>query len=88
MHPALEGAVDAALAQQVGAGVTQPVAGKLPNGVAEARDEGLIRFLGITGHHCDVLRQALERYDFDTVMLPVNPSQATAMAPPWPVSRP
>jgi aryl-alcohol dehydrogenase-like predicted oxidoreductase len=47
----------------------------------EARDEGLVRFLGITGHHCDVLRQALESFPFDTVMLPVNPIQAADPRP-------
>jgi aryl-alcohol dehydrogenase-like predicted oxidoreductase len=41
----------------------------------EARDKGLVRFLGITGHGSKVpgmhLR-SLERFDFDTVMLPYN----------------
>lgn len=42
----------------------------------QAREEGLTRFLGITGHGMDaprVHREALERYDFDTVMFPINP---------------
>lgn len=42
----------------------------------EARDAGRVRFLGITGHHCGVLREALERYPFDSVMFPLNPLQA------------
>jgi aryl-alcohol dehydrogenase-like predicted oxidoreductase len=42
----------------------------------EARDAGQIGFLGITGHHCGVLRDALERYAFDSVMFPLNPLQA------------
>ena len=47
----------------------------------EARAAGLIRFIGITGHHCAVLRQALERYPFDTVMFPLNPMQAADPRP-------
>ena len=41
-----------------------------------ARDEGLCRFVGITGHGLDAPRahtEALRRYDLDTVMFPVNP---------------
>jgi len=56
-----------------------------PGGAIEAidgaRQAGLIRFVGITGHHCAVLRQALERYPFDTVMFPLNPMQAADPRP-------
>jgi len=41
-----------------------------------ARDQGLARFVGITGHDLTAPRtfvEALRRYDFDTVMFPVNP---------------
>jgi aryl-alcohol dehydrogenase-like predicted oxidoreductase len=41
-----------------------------------AKAEGLCRYVGITGHGLDAPtahRVALERYDFDTVMFPVNP---------------
>ncbi len=41
----------------------------------EARDEGLVRWLGITGHSHDVPRthaEALRRFPFDTVMFPLN----------------
>jgi aryl-alcohol dehydrogenase-like predicted oxidoreductase len=39
----------------------------------KARDEGTVRFLGITGHYEPlVLVQALERYDFDTLLMAVN----------------
>ncbi len=44
--------------------------------ILRARDEGLCRFVGITGHGLDAPgthRVALDRYDFDTVMFPVNP---------------
>ncbi len=42
----------------------------------QARDEGLTRFLGITGHGMDVpaiFLEALDRFDFDTMMFPINP---------------
>ncbi len=39
----------------------------------KARSEGMVRFLGITGHYEPlVLAQALERYDFDTILMAVN----------------
>jgi diketogulonate reductase-like aldo/keto reductase len=41
----------------------------------EARDKGLVRFLGVTGHGNKVPamhKRSLERFDFDTVMLPYN----------------
>jgi predicted aldo/keto reductase-like oxidoreductase len=49
--------------------------------IVEARDAGLVRFIGITGHHCGVLRDALARFAFDTVMFPVNPIQAADPRP-------
>lgn len=41
----------------------------------EARREGLTRFIGVTGHGTSVAhmhRRALERFDFDAVLLPYN----------------
>ena len=41
-----------------------------------AKDEGLTRFVGITGHNTtapSTFVEALHRYDFDTVMFPVYP---------------
>ena len=41
----------------------------------EARDEGLVRFIGVTGHGLEVARrhlQSLEQFDFDAVLLPLN----------------
>jgi hypothetical protein len=41
----------------------------------KARDEGLVRYLGITGHGDKVPemhKQSLERFDFDTILLPYN----------------
>ncbi len=35
-----------------------------------------MRFIGVTGHHDpEVLRRALTLYEFDTVLLPVNPAE-------------
>jgi len=41
----------------------------------EAREAGLTRFIGITGHGYNIAamhRRALERFDFDSVLLPYN----------------
>ncbi|BCV24004.1 aldo/keto reductase [Gelria sp. Kuro-4] len=38
----------------------------------EARREGRVRFIGITGHNPRLLRTALKTGEFDTVMVPVN----------------
>lgn len=50
-----------------------------PGGALEAaiaaREEGLVRFIGITGHGWTVAathRRALERFDFDSVLLPYS----------------
>jgi aryl-alcohol dehydrogenase-like predicted oxidoreductase len=43
----------------------------------EARDEGLVRWIGVTGHGTRVAAmhlRSLERFDFDSVLLPMNPS--------------
>ena len=48
--------------------------GALEAGIA-AREEGLIRFIGVTGHGLQVAgthRRSLERFDFDSVLLPYN----------------
>jgi aryl-alcohol dehydrogenase-like predicted oxidoreductase len=45
----------------------------------EAKRAGKTRFIGVTGHHDPaVLRSAIERYRFDTVLIPVNPCEAHA----------
>jgi predicted aldo/keto reductase-like oxidoreductase len=43
--------------------------------ILEAQDEGLTRFIGITGHGLQapsVFLEALRRYDFDSVLFPIN----------------
>ena len=42
----------------------------------EAKEQGLVRFLGLTGHHDpQILRKCIGRFDFDTVLMPVNPAE-------------
>jgi predicted aldo/keto reductase-like oxidoreductase len=42
----------------------------------EARGKGLVRFIGITGHHDpSILKHCIETVNFDTVLLPVNPAE-------------
>lgn len=50
-----------------------------PGGVleaaVEARERGLVRFVGVTGHGVTIAamhRRSLERFDFDSVLLPYN----------------
>ena len=41
--------------------------------VEEAKEQGLIKFSGVTGHHePDVIVEALQRYDFDTALISLN----------------
>jgi predicted aldo/keto reductase-like oxidoreductase len=43
--------------------------------IIEAKDEGLLEFIGITGHGLEaptVFLEAIERFDFDTVLFPIN----------------
>jgi aryl-alcohol dehydrogenase-like predicted oxidoreductase len=43
--------------------------------VVEAREEGLTRFIGITGHSWTIAamhRRSLEQFDFDSVLMPLN----------------
>jgi aryl-alcohol dehydrogenase-like predicted oxidoreductase len=47
-----------------------------PGGALEtflkARDEGLVRYLGVTGHHIETHLETVRRIDLDTVMAPLN----------------
>ena len=43
--------------------------------VMEARDKGLVRYIGVTGHDVAIVKmhqKSLHRYDFDSVLLPFN----------------
>jgi predicted aldo/keto reductase-like oxidoreductase len=53
-----------------------------PGGAIEAfsraKEEGAVRFVGITGHENPaVLLKAFDLFDFDTVLMPVNPAEPT-----------
>lgn len=55
-----------------------------PNGAIEAAEAakkaGKVRFVGLTGHHDPaILLAAMRRYDFDTVLLPVNPADGVRL---------
>jgi len=42
----------------------------------EAKKKGLVRFVGVTGHHHPaIIRACIERFPFDTVLMPVNPAE-------------
>jgi predicted aldo/keto reductase-like oxidoreductase len=42
----------------------------------EAKERGLVRFIGVTGHHDPLItKRCLQRFDFDTVLIPVNPAE-------------
>lgn len=46
----------------------------------QAKNEGRIRFVGITGHHDpDILLEAIRRYPFDAVLLPINAADPARM---------
>ncbi|MGE5174608.1 MAG: aldo/keto reductase [Betaproteobacteria bacterium] len=43
---------------------------------AETKKKGMTRFIGVTGHHNPaILRKCIQYFDFDTVLLPVNPGE-------------
>ena len=42
----------------------------------EAKEKGMTRFIGVTGHHDPaVIRSCIERFPFDTALFPVNPAE-------------
>ena len=54
--------------------VTRP--GGALEALVEARDSGLTRYIGITGHGHDaptIFLEALRRFDFDSMLFPINP---------------
>lgn len=40
--------------------------------VLDARDQGLVSYIGITGHRPATQKEALDLFDFDTVLFPLN----------------
>jgi len=51
--------------------------GSALEGVIEMREKGLTRFIGITGHGMQapaIFIEALNRFDFDSVLFPINPT--------------
>lgn len=43
----------------------------------EAKDAGLVRFIGVTGHHAPkIMEYAVKNWPLDSVLLPVNPAEA------------
>jgi len=49
----------------------------------EAKETGLTKYIGITSHDFRVLMKALDMFDFDTVLAPIN---VASMAHPDPVN--
>jgi aryl-alcohol dehydrogenase-like predicted oxidoreductase len=50
-------------------------AGGALEALVEAREQGLVRFIGVTGHGTEVAkmhRRSLERFPFDSILLPYN----------------
>jgi aryl-alcohol dehydrogenase-like predicted oxidoreductase len=42
----------------------------------EAREKGMVRFIGVTGHADPlIIKKCIELFDFDTVLIPVNPAE-------------
>ncbi|MEM7724896.1 MAG: aldo/keto reductase [Cyanobacteria bacterium P01_A01_bin.45] len=55
----------------------------------EAKEQKIIKFTGITGHHePDIIVGGLERYDFDTTLIPVNAADKFHPRPFLPVVLP
>ncbi len=52
--------------------------GGAADGLLRAKKEGMIRFIGITGHtRPDVILRALERFPFDSILVPVSALDAS-----------
>ncbi len=49
--------------------------------LTQAREEGRVRFLGLTGHHDpEILLEAMRRFDFDTVLVALNGADVHRMS--------
>ena len=43
-----------------------------------AREKGMVRFIGVTGHADPlIIKKCIDLFDFDTVLIPVNPAEHT-----------
>lgn len=40
--------------------------------ILEAKEQGLVKYIGITSHNPENIMRALKAFDFDTILLPVN----------------
>lgn len=40
--------------------------------IVEAKEEGLVRYIGFSSHHEEAAFKLIEQFDFDTVMFPIN----------------
>ena len=49
--------------------------------VIEAKQQGLLKYIGITGHRPNVYVEALKRFDFDTVLFPLSRVHAAHFNP-------
>src|SRR5262249_55293223 len=55
--------------------------GGAPEALVQARAEGLVRFLGLTGHHDPaILQEAMRRFPFDTALLALNAADIHRLA--------
>ncbi|MFA5517498.1 MAG: aldo/keto reductase [Desulfuromonadales bacterium] len=47
----------------------------------QAKRDGLVRYIGVTGHQDpEILLRAFDLYDFDSVLLPVNPAEPSFLS--------
>jgi aryl-alcohol dehydrogenase-like predicted oxidoreductase len=56
-------------------------------GLIQAKEEGLIRHIGATSHHWRVLMQALQRYDFEILLVMMNVVEYEPLAELLPLCR-
>lgn len=55
----------------------------------EAKEQKIVRFVGITGHHePDVIVESMRRYQFDTTLIPVNAADKHHLRPYFPLVLP
>jgi uncharacterized protein len=55
--------------------------------LVEARERGLVRHIGCTAHTCLALLQAFERFDFETILVPMNMVEREPLAELIPLCR-